>query len=94
MIVMDPQRQSAGRRTKIAVIPTPRRTEGVRSVVFEIGGLSFCLKTDQRAFPSFLADIAHSKDPLKVILMPPEDVRESRAILGTAAAAINRKLGK
>ena len=72
--VLEPGNTSGGERTLIGVHPCPVRMGDLRLTRFEIGGLAFLLKTDQRPWPHPFGLFDAERDPLRVLAMDAQEV--------------------
>lgn len=87
---VDPNWQSQGERTLMAMNPCPANMPGLRLCRFDIGGLAFHMKTDKRDLPEEMEMLRLDRDPLSIGIMPPEEIGRNphlRAIADAAARA-------
>lgn len=84
LIVVEPGHQHRGERTLLGVCPVVTRTQGVRCVRFDIGGLGFILKTDQRLFPYPLRLFKVDSDPTIILIMDPVEITQNRFFVDAA----------
>lgn len=84
LLVVDPGHQHRGERTLLGVCPDVTKTQGVRCVRFDIGGLGFILKTDQRPFPYPLRLFTADSDPATILMMDPVEITQNRFFLEAA----------
>lgn len=83
-----PGHMSNGHPVLLGLNPCPLRMGNLRLVRFDIGGLSFHLKTDNRSFGSEFRFAALERDPLVIVTMPPVDIGENPHILAVADTAL------
>ena len=86
--LMDPAYQSDGERTLIGFNPCPAYMENIRLVRFDIGGLAFHLKTDNRPFPTDLGLARLDRDPLVIITNDANEISQDRHLMAVAEAAV------
>lgn len=77
LVVVEPGHISGGRRAQLGMCPTKGQIHGVNVFRFDIGGLAFILKTDQRPFSWPLREFTAMRDPLLVLLQDPVEVSEN-----------------
>lgn len=92
--IIDPRYHSDGAPTQIGLNPCPAYMDNLRLVRFDIGGLAFHLKTDNRPFPKEINLASLQLNPLMVITMDPLEITHDPFLRGIAAAAAQAgKLG-
>jgi hypothetical protein len=88
--VLEPGNTIRGQRAFIGVHPCPVRMEEARLTRFEIGGLAFLLKTDQRRWPNPFDLFDADRDPLRVLAMDAQEVSSNPSFRAIAAATRNQ----
>lgn len=86
MFVIEPGNVSQGKRVIMGVHPCPSYMGPLNLTRFEIGGLGFMLKTDQRPFPPEIALFAGRRDPLRVLTMDAVEIAHNPTFRAIAAA--------
>lgn len=79
LVIVEPGHVLRKERTILGLSPTCVRIGPLRVVRFDIGGLAFILKTDQRPFPYPLSLFHAQADPMTVLMQDPVDIRHNPA---------------